>query len=101
MSSPSPKPAISETFLDGGDIALLSRVLHQAGYDQTEEPKLFAHAAARVLSLFKSGVRHETILMAALKNAGDYPSDDPYVKRRFAIHGLPRVDIVRDDLAKA
>jgi len=81
-----------ETVLDSDDMNLLARVLDRAGYDQAAEPALFAHAAAQILSLLASGIRHETILMAALQNAGDYSSvTDPFVKRRFAIQGLPPV----------
>lgn len=84
----------SETLVDSDDMNLLARMLHRAGYDEAAEPKQFLHATAQILSLFKSGIRHEIILMAALQNAGDYPAmDDPYVKRRFAIQGLPPVDI--------
>lgn len=84
----------SQPIADSDDMHLLARMLHRAGYDEAAEPKQFRHAAAQILSLFKSGIRHEIILMAALQNAGDYPAmDDPYVKRRFAIQGLPPVDI--------
>ncbi|MBB3393288.1 hypothetical protein FHT82_006082 [Rhizobium sp. BK275] len=85
-----PVSSAGETVLDNDDMNLLTRMLDRAGYDQAAEPKLFVHAAAQILSLFDSGIRHETILMAALQNAGDYPGvADPYVKRRFAIQGLP------------
>ena len=81
-----------ETVLDSDDMNLLARVLDRAGYDQAAEPAPFVHAATQILSLFASGIRHETILMAALQNAGDYSGvADPFVKRRFAIQGLPPV----------
>jgi hypothetical protein len=89
-----PRFSTGEAAVDSDDINLLSRMLHRAGYDQIAEPKQFLHAAAQILSLFKSGIRHETILMAALQNAGDYSGlADPYVKSRFAIQGLPPAGI--------
>lgn len=92
--SPISVSSTGETVLDSDDLNLLARVLDRAGYDQAAEPKLFVHAAAQILSLLKSGIRHETILMAALQNAGDYSgAGDPYVKRRFAIQGLPQAGI--------
>ena len=88
--SPIPISSADETVPDNDDVNLLIRMLDRAGYDQAAEPKLFGHAAAQLLSLFDSGIRHETILMAALQNPGDYPGvADPFVKRRFAIQGLP------------
>lgn len=94
LASPVLVSSPSEIVLDSDDMNLLTRVLDQAGYDQAVEPKLFVHAAAQILSLLKSGIRHETILMAALQNAGDYSgAADPYVKGRFAIQGLPQAGI--------
>lgn len=90
--SPITMSSAGETVVDSDDMNLLARVLDQAGYDQAAEPALFVHAAAQIHSLFASGIRHETILMAALQNAGDYSGvADPFVKRRFASQGLPPV----------
>ncbi|QWW70143.1 hypothetical protein [Rhizobium sp. WYJ-E13] len=90
--SPITMSSAGETVLDSDDMNLLARVLHRAGYDQAAEPALFVHAATQIRSLFASGIRHETILMAALQNASDYSGvADPFVKRRFAIQGLPPV----------
>jgi hypothetical protein len=94
--------SIHQTFLDGDDINLLSRVLKSAGYDEAAAPELFAQAASKALALFRRGMRREEALLTAIRIMQDRQqilrqTGNTEFESRFAIQGLPPSSIIIDE----